>query len=70
LIHACSALTVAAVLAGCVYDPAPAPPGYYGPSYYSYGYAPGYYRPQPQVALGFSVGGGGGWHDHYHHHWR
>jgi hypothetical protein len=59
---------LAAVLSGCVYEPAPAP--YYPPPpapYYGYAptyYAPGYYY-GPSVGLGFQFGGGG-----HRRHWR
>jgi hypothetical protein len=68
LVRSGLAVMVVAILTGGVYEPAPAPPGYYAPGYYSYGYAPGYYRPEPQVALGFRVGDD--WNEHHHHHWR
>ncbi len=71
VVNASLAVILTALLAGCVYEPAPAPlpPGYYSPGYYSYGYAPGYYRPEPSVALGFRLGGDD-WNEHHHHHWR
>jgi hypothetical protein len=62
----------AAVLSGCVYEPAPAPyypppPAPYPAPYYGYAptyYAPGYYY-GPSVGLGFRFGGGG-----HRRHWR
>jgi hypothetical protein len=67
IVNAGLAVVVTALLAGCVYEPAPPPPpAYYAPGYY--GYAPGYYRPEPSVALGFRFGDD--WHERHHHHWR
>ena len=63
---AAASLLAAVGLSACtVYDGAPAYP--------SYGYAPGYYSPPPNLAFNFGYSSGGHGHRHHHHHrhhWR